>query len=266
MGVYRNDSQRVPDRKSERTSPCGSASAVRLFLIPCPHVNNNPVNRNDPSGHASKDADGPGCYDDNCRTAAEEEAYRVTYQWRLKENYPNSPDWLITGEDPWRTGIPALLGLFVKTGYLFREVFTGDPHAAQDLRHNLGGYLQTATFFLPGNNEIFNDKEFYSVAYEVNLPVGTYPGTTRAVHNHEANAILLNAMKDPEFAQGMNNLIPNIENQISGSKAWSSPDGWTWHHVPNQPGVLQLVPSTQHWGLWNIFHPNNVGGFKLWGK
>jgi hypothetical protein len=34
------------------------------------YVNNNPVKSNDPSGHASKDADGPGCSDDTCRIQA----------------------------------------------------------------------------------------------------------------------------------------------------------------------------------------------------
>ncbi|WP_366145479.1 HNH endonuclease [Methylovulum sp.] len=45
-------------------------------------------------------------------------------------------------------------------------------------------------------------------------------------------------------------------------------DGWTWHHVPDQPGIMQLVPRSQHQGgPWqSILHPNREGGFKLWGN
>ena len=46
-----------------------------------------------------------------------------------------------------------------------------------------------------------------------------------------------------------------------------SPANWSWHHVPNQPGTLQLVPRAQHQGgPWQpLLHPNQTGGFKLWG-
>ncbi|WP_420878175.1 HNH endonuclease [Sorangium cellulosum] len=47
-----------------------------------------------------------------------------------------------------------------------------------------------------------------------------------------------------------------------------SPAGWTWHHVPGRPGVLQLVPIEQHasGSSWqHLLHPNGQGGMSEWG-
>jgi hypothetical protein len=52
----------------------------------------------------------------------------------------------------------------------------------------------------------------------------------------------------------------------AGTILGESPSGWTWHHVPDQPGVMQLVPRAMHQGsTWQPLHPGGVGGFKLWG-
>ena len=74
---------------------------------------------------------------------------------------------------------------------------------------------------------------------------------------------------DPAFARAMAQMIPDI-NAIRGTAG--HPQGWAWNHLASEPGVMQLVPSAQHWSpdpLWSLFHPltngKNVGGFNFWG-
>jgi RHS repeat-associated protein len=101
----------------------------------------------------------------------------------------------------------------------------------------------------------------YSVAYQTKidkLGVGE-----RASHFTNANKNLSADMKkDPEFARMMEKLGVSIE------RFDRSPKNWTWHHVIDQPGVLQLVPRSQHQGSgWQpLLHPNQTGGFKMWGS
>lgn len=101
----------------------------------------------------------------------------------------------------------------------------------------------------------------YSVAFETTIAkagVGT-----RASHFTDANKTLAQAMnKDPGVAKMMDSLGVKVTQRLD-----QSPAAWTWHHVPNQPGTLQLVPRSQHQGgPWqSVLHPNQTGGFKLWG-
>jgi RHS repeat-associated protein len=101
----------------------------------------------------------------------------------------------------------------------------------------------------------------HSVAFETTIAkagVGT-----RGSHFTDANSSLAAAMnKDPAFAKMMDGLGVKIPQRLD-----QSPAGWSWHHVPNQPGTLQLVPRAQHQGgPWQpLLHPNQTGGFKLWG-
>lgn len=46
--------------------------------------------------------------------------------------------------------------------------------------------------------------------------------------------------------------------------------GWVWHH-DIEPGVMQLVPKSQHPNIpggifWDTLHPGGQGGFSIWGK
>lgn len=101
----------------------------------------------------------------------------------------------------------------------------------------------------------------HSVAFEATIAkagVGK-----RGSHYTDANKSLAAAMnKDPAFAKMMDGLGVKIPQRLD-----QSPAGWSWHHVPNQPGTLQLVPRAQHQGgPWQpLLHPNQTGGFKLWG-
>jgi RHS repeat-associated protein len=101
----------------------------------------------------------------------------------------------------------------------------------------------------------------YSVAAEVAIPeVGA---GTRALHAKAANAALAESMA-PEAMEALGIKIPRSS---AGSILGESPKGWSWHHVPDQPGVLQLVPRAMHQGsAWQpLLHPGGVGGFKIWG-
>jgi hypothetical protein len=98
------------------------------------------------------------------------------------------------------------------------------------------------------------------VAYEARIAKAG--AGTREAHFKAANEALARDIKaNPELGQMMKQM--GVEVPTAGK----SPAGWTWHHVPDQPGVLQLVPRTQHQGgPWQpLLHPGGVGGFKNWG-
>jgi hypothetical protein len=106
----------------------------------------------------------------------------------------------------------------------------------------------------------------YSVAFETPIPkVGA---GSRGAHFKASNEALLAEMRaNPGFASAMEALGIKPPTSGAGTALPRSPPGWTWHHVPNRPGVMQLVPTPQHQGgPWQpLFHPGGVGGFKLWG-
>ena len=105
----------------------------------------------------------------------------------------------------------------------------------------------------------------YSVAYETTLPQSAYR-YTRPGQNYIANKALLADMNtDPQFAQAMNEIIPNLSRDLYYRPS-ASPKGWTWHHVADQPGVMQLIPRIQHEFsfLQYLLHPGGQGGFSLW--
>lgn len=68
---------------------------------------------------------------------------------------------------------------------------------------------------------------------------------------------------DARLATAMKDLDVTIPKQLG-----RSPEGWSWHHVPDRPGVMQLVPRAQHQGgPWQaLLHKDQVGGFKKWGS
>jgi RHS repeat-associated protein len=112
----------------------------------------------------------------------------------------------------------------------------------------------------------------YTVAYEVELPSNAYPGRSRGYHNQVANQDLIQAMDvDPAFASAMNDLIPGIQEQLVGLEGGVSqrpPSDWTWHHDYWRPGVVQLVPRSQHEAseFQPLFHPGGRGGYATWGR
>ena len=82
-----------------------------------------------------------------------------------------------------------------------------------------------------------------------------------------ANEQLLTAMeKNPDFAPVVEEMGIKLTRTPTGRAPRESPDGWTWHHE-QEPGLLRLVPSVQHWSkeFWRLLHPGNRGGFSIWG-
>ena len=112
----------------------------------------------------------------------------------------------------------------------------------------------------------------YSVAYQTRIPSSAYPGRSRRFHFQKANENLLKAIDtDPAFARAMEDLIPNLRQQLVGPRAVSrrAPRPWAWHHAP-ESGVMQLVPKIQHTApgpLQKLLHPipRGRGGWWLWG-
>jgi A nuclease of the HNH/ENDO VII superfamily with conserved WHH len=101
----------------------------------------------------------------------------------------------------------------------------------------------------------------YSVAFETTLDeagVGT-----RAAHFKAANIALSESLS----GEAMEELGISVPRSNAGTILGESPSDWTWHHVPDQPGVMQLVPRAMHRGsIWQpLLHPGGIGGFKLWG-
>jgi hypothetical protein len=115
------------------------------------------------------------------------------------------------------------------------------------------------------------DGRFYSVAFEMKLKVSSYPGKSRPTHVQEANEALLGSVESsPEFARVMQQQGIKIQRTPTGLAPRKPPDGWTWHHA-DEPGVMQLVPRSQH-GRETIFqgvlhpHRRGGGGYSKWGK
>jgi RHS repeat-associated protein len=110
---------------------------------------------------------------------------------------------------------------------------------------------------------------YYSVAYEMKLAEGSYPGIYRGGHFREANKALEAAMvSDAKFASGIENLGITIPRSPAGSILGKSPTNWVWHHHMDE-GIMQLVLKPQHTvgsSFWSIMHPGNKGGFSIWGK
>lgn len=113
---------------------------------------------------------------------------------------------------------------------------------------------------------------YYSVAFETTLPPSSHKGS-RGSHFRISNQALHNAfLSDPAFARIMNNLYPGVVDHVKpgprGAFSSKSPPNLTWHHVPNSPGVMQLVPRAQHMvpgPIQNSLHPGGRGGYANWG-
>lgn len=110
----------------------------------------------------------------------------------------------------------------------------------------------------------------YSVAYETTLKSTSYPGVSRGKHFQEANESLLIAMeKNTDFAGMMKDMGVNLSRTKTGLAPREPAAGWTWHHG-QLPGQVQLVPRWQHYSgnkvFWEMLHPNNKGGYSIWGK
>ncbi len=114
----------------------------------------------------------------------------------------------------------------------------------------------------------------YSVAYETKIDDQFYPGRSDKVHFQDANKKLHEAMQaDPSFAKSMEDMYPGITDGVKpgprGAYPRRSPiSDLTWHHHPEKPGVMQLVPLSQHQApgvVQETLHPGGKGGMYNWG-
>ena len=119
------------------------------------------------------------------------------------------------------------------------------------------------------------DGRFYSVAYEMELDPKDW-AKSRKVHSNRANAALDEAIRsDPDFARGMEEMVPGVSDRVAAEGGRKSPDPtlFTWHHahpdtVDGRYGVMQLVPKDQHTKpsiFWDTLHPDGRGGYSIWG-
>ena len=134
---------------------------------------------------------------------------------------------------------------------------------AGSILNPLGGSLETSIPLVGSGNA-------YSVSFRTKMIAPPIPKGTRFAHFSAANEALFRTMDaDPWFAQSLRQMIPEIDTVRGTGEA---PRNWVWNHLAAEPGVMELVPTVQHWApnpLWSLFHPSrdgkNVGGFKLWG-
>jgi hypothetical protein len=120
------------------------------------------------------------------------------------------------------------------------------------------------------------DSPFYSTWFEFTLTEGKhYPGFKEAIHFREANWALHNRIKnDAIFAKAIEEEVPGISKFVTpggkGGMTGRTPAsvGLTWHHHPEQKGLLQLIPVEHHQAkgvIQSILHPNQKGGMENWG-
>ncbi|WP_459583120.1 HNH endonuclease, partial [Dickeya oryzae] len=114
----------------------------------------------------------------------------------------------------------------------------------------------------------------YSVAYETKIDDQFYPGRSDKVHFQDANKKLHEAMQaDPSFAKNMEDMYPGITDGVKPGSRGAYPrrspiSDLTWHHHPEKPGVMQLVPLSQHQApgvVQETLHPGGKGGMYNWG-
>jgi hypothetical protein len=112
------------------------------------------------------------------------------------------------------------------------------------------------------------DGNFYSVLFEHKLRPTSYLGK-RPAHTREANEAFLLAMEnDDAFARNMQDLGVKLQRTRTGLAPRRPPAGFSWHHA-EEPGVMQLVPRSQHDQgsiFQHILHPAGRGGYSKWGK
>jgi RHS repeat-associated protein len=125
------------------------------------------------------------------------------------------------------------------------------------------------------------DSPHYSVAFETELDPSHYPGRSENFHFSEANRRLHQAFQsDPAFARAMEEMYPGIVDGVAPGPRGGFPrrgpipgvDGepppLTWHHHPDRPGVMQLIPYEHHRApgpVQGSLHPDGRGGMENWG-
>lgn len=112
----------------------------------------------------------------------------------------------------------------------------------------------------------------YTVNFEGQLKPGTYQ---RSDGNHfrQMNEQLYRYMQvNPDQASQLEQLYPGIIQHVQpgarGGFSPSAPRGQSYHHDPSRPGILQLVPRSEHQSPGTVqdsLHPNGQGGRENWG-
>ena len=151
--------------------------------------------------------------------------------------------------------------VFTESG-AWARVVSNQPGARQAYVHNLV-VDDDHTFFVGETGAWVHNCRLAQgprIAFEMNL-VKRGEGSRRA-HNRQANAALERAMAgNTNTAKTLRSSGVRVPRNLD-----RSPKGSTWHHVPDRPGVMQLVLHAHHRSRFvSSLHPEGVGGFKLWG-
>lgn len=148
------------------------------------------------------------------------------------------------------------------------------PEGTADLVVLINGTLAGAP--RPGGPVLYPGRPSSSPAYSVVIEARLRPGTftaSDAAHFRQANKQLYEMIRtDPQLAARLEAQYPGITQHVTpgprGGFADTPPPGFSWHHHPKQPGVIQLVPRDHHQAAGPVqqsLHPEQKGGRENWG-
>jgi len=133
---------------------------------------------------------------------------------------------------------------------------------------------ETATGEADALTEPPSDPKAYSTVFEKALDPADY-GNSRDVHFRRANETLDAAMRqDRDLCDLIEDLSPGAGVLVCSYRGRRTPAEHTWEHASTatafgEPGVLRLVPTSQHTpgsAFWRILHPDPgaAGGYSEW--
>ena len=142
-------------------------------------------------------------------------------------------------------------------------------------RGNGNGGGSTLETSIESHNLRPNESPHYSVEFSAQLSEDLYPGRSENAHFADANRQLYEAIQgDTEFGAALESRYPGITEHVTPgprggySRTPPTEQGLTWHHHPENAGVLELVPQAHHAApgpVQTLLHPEQRGGMVNWG-
>ncbi len=133
--------------------------------------------------------------------------------------------------------------------------------------------VENAHTFFVGKNDwlVHNTNQGCANLFAVaNLDPGDF-GRSDKVHFNRANAQLeAQLLANPGLAARLDATSRLIDptaatalSRVSSTGTRQTPIGFTWHHSLT-PGRLELITLGDHYYLWTLNHPGNMGGYAIW--
>lgn len=152
-----------------------------------------------------------------------------------------------------------------------RQVFDPSPHEsgvfATQTQATTGDFYDADRYDAP--DSLLAAKTTARTNFSVYETLAEVPisGAKRGAHRRAANTAFARQLEGSAELQGrFNQLLGKdvLEHMNSGAgRNLINPPGAVWHHPVDNPGVLQLLRSTEHTNplLQPVLHPSGIGGF-----